>query len=415
MTPPVASLATARHATRLMFFALGLMTGTWGVHIPDLKTHYGLGAGSLSVVLLAAAAGSVLSLLVAGRVVQALGARGAALGAGVLVCLTVGIVLLPATYGALMLLALVFGVGGALFDVAINAEGSALEAMSPRPIMSGLHGMFSVGGMSGAALGALLGRAGWTADVQLPVVAGLGALAVLIGCRGMLPVHPPAPAAGPDDGAGRPAQAPATVLRWLAVLCALGMLAEGAMYDWSVLYLAQDLGARPDLAAWGYASFSAAMAVARFGGDAVRARVPAGRLLGLSAGLSAVAMAVVLLAGRVDVALVGYALAGVGLANVVPILFLAAANVPGVPPARGIARVSSVGYLGFLVGPPIVGALAHRASLTVGLSVVVVAAAVLAWAAPRRAGSALPALRTEPNARAAASDAPADPTATCRS
>ncbi len=155
------------------------------------------------------------------------------------------------------------------------------------------------------------------------------------------------------------------------------------MYDWSVLYLREEAGAPATLAALGYAGFSAAMAATRFAGDWLRARIAPARLLAGSALLAASSMALVLAARDPWVGLVGFALAGAGFANVVPILFMAATRVPGVAPATAIASVSSVGYLGFLAGPPLIGAIAHAHSLTAGLSVVVAGALLLALGARR--------------------------------
>ena len=157
-----------------------------------------------------------------------------------------------------------------------------------------------------------------------------------------------------------------------------GMSAEGVMYDWCVLYLKQEVHLSQDVAAMGYAAFTAAMAVARFGGDALRARYSEQDLLRASAGLSAAAMAVVLASGNAVVSIVGYALVGAGLAPVVPILFNAATRVPGTSRAAAIAAVSSIGYSGFMIGPPLIGGLAQAFSLTAAMWVVVLASALLA-------------------------------------
>src|SRR5262249_16289320 len=150
-----------------------------------------------------------------------------------------------------------------------------------------------------------------------------------------------------------------------------------AMYDWSVLYVQTQTAAAPALAALGYASFSAAMAATRFVGDTLRTHVSPPRLMAASGILAAAAMATVLLLRDPVVALVGFALVGVGFANVVPILFIAATRVPGVAPATAIATVSSLGYLGFVVGPPLVGSIAHSSSLSWALATVAVGGLLL--------------------------------------
>ena len=165
----------------------------------------------------------------------------------------------------------------------------------------------------------------------------------------------------------------------------MGLVAEGAMYDWSVLYLQQELGSPQQQAALAYASFSAAMAAARFGGDAMRKRFAPAPLLRASALVAAASMTLVLLTHSPMVALLGCAGVGIGYANVIPVLFSAAARVPGVAPARGIAAVSAAGYLAFMAGPPLIGFLAQAISLTLALGVVVLFALALALLAPRTA------------------------------
>lgn len=155
------------------------------------------------------------------------------------------------------------------------------------------------------------------------------------------------------------------------------------MYDWSVLFLKQERASDAGTAALAYASFSAAMAAGRFGGDWVRARLAPRRLMRLSGWLAAAGMTLSLLVPSPLAGLVGFALVGLGLSNVVPVLFSAASQVPGVPPAHGIAAVSSVGYLGMMAGPPLIGLIAERFSLTAGLVVVVVFAAFMALSAKR--------------------------------
>jgi len=372
--PSPTRMALARHATRVLFLALGVVAGTWGAHVASVKARYALSDATLSIALLAAAIGAVLSLFVAGRFVGRLGARrGAALAAGG-TCLMLAVVLELGSFVALVPAMLCFGAATSLFDVAINTEGSELESLGGRAIMSNLHGMFSVGGMLGAALAALLLGAGVAPGLQLAAVAVGTAAVAWVASRGMLETH--APAAGSE----RPAHFvwPRGALLVIGLLILAGMTAEGVMYDWCVLYLKQDLGVPQARAAIGYAAFAAAMALARFGGDALRSRYSERSVLRCSAALAAVAMAVVLLARHETVALVGFALVGAGLAPVAPILFNAATRVPGASRAAAIASVTSIGYSGLMIGPPLVGSIATASSLTAALVVVVLASALLA-------------------------------------
>jgi len=175
----------------------------------------------------------------------------------------------------------------------------------------------------------------------------------------------------------------------LGALAALGLIAEGAIYDWSVLFMQQELGSPQERAALAYASFSAAMAATRFAGDALRARFSPKALLRASALLAGASMTLVLLVDEPWIALAGFAGVGIGFANIVPILFAAAARVPGVAPSQGIAAVAAAAYLGFMAGPPVIGFVAKLHSLTAALYLVVVFAATLAVFA-RHGGASRP-------------------------
>lgn len=356
---------------------LGTLAGTWGAHVPSVKVHYGLSEGMLSLVLFAAAAGTLLSLLVAGRVVGRTGARAATAGAALAMGGALAGALHYPSVGTLLVATVVFGAAMSLFDVAINTEGSALESLTGRPIMSNLHAMFSVGGMTGAALAAYLFAASVAPATQLPAVCAVTALVAVVAARGMLPTH----AVAQDDGTAAHFAWPKGLLLVIGMLVFAGMTAEGVMYDWSVLYLRQEVGMSPAWAAAGYAVFSAAMALSRFTGDALRSRVPERALVRWGATVAAIAMAVVLLTAEPWIAFVGFALVGAGLAPVAPILLNAATRVPGASRAAAIAAVTSIGYGGFMIGPPLIGGIATVASLPVALGVVAVAAALLAYGA----------------------------------
>jgi predicted MFS family arabinose efflux permease len=372
--PDARALARAIAATRAQFAALGMVGGAWGVHIPSVKAQFGLGEAMLSVVLLAGGCGALLSLFAAGRIVGRLGARRAAVAAAVAMGSSLAMTLLWPTLALLLPAMLLFGAAMSLFDVAINTEGTALESLSGRTVMSNLHGMFSLGAMAGAALTGALLRAGVAPVLQLAAIGAVIVASVALAARAMLDAHP-APAA---DEAQAHFAWPRGPLLVIGLLIFAGMSAEGVMYDWCVLYLKQELGMAQDAAAMGYAAFAGAMALARFGGDALRARCAERTLLRSGGALAAVAMTVLLLSGNAAVSIVGYALIGAGLAPVVPILFNAATRVPGTSRAAAIAAVSSIGYAGFMIGPPLIGGIAQAISLTAAMFVVVVAAGSLA-------------------------------------
>ncbi len=393
------ALRKARWAVRAQFLAVGLVAGMWGAHIPSVKRSYGLSEGPLAWVLLAIGLGAVMTLLVAGRVVGRWGTRRTS---QVTVCLLGSSLALALHWQAgpmLWAAMVVFGASMSLLDVAINTEGSTLELLGKRPIMGNLHGSFSVGGMLGALLAGSLMHAGVAAAVQLAVTGAVVGLAAALSARAMLNLgtgdaaSPELLPASADASAASSASSalPASVVAsaralrrplWLlGLLCFAGLAIEGAMYDWGVLYLLQHVKLPQAQAAWGYAAFAGAMAVARLSGDAVRQRWDEARLLRAGGYLSAMAMACVLWIAQPWAAFVGFALMGTGLAMVVPMLFNAAARLPGLDRASAIATVSVIGYTGFLLGPPVIGTLAEHAGLSRALTVLVPMAALLGWGA----------------------------------
>ncbi|MFM1856717.1 MAG: hypothetical protein RLZ83_2026 [Pseudomonadota bacterium] len=369
-----ATLDRARVSTLALFALLGLLTGAWGAHVPSIKARYGLDEGQLAVALFALAAGAVASLFVAGRVIGLLGPRRASLLTGLAMAGLLGSALLWPGMPALLAALVVLGMAISVHDVAINTDGTALERLSGRALMGQLHGMFSVGAMAGAATAAGMLRLGWPAEVQLGVVGAAVALAMVVATAGMLDART---AATGDGGAARFVW-PRGVLLLIGMLILAGLLAEGAMYDWSVLYLQQAVGLPQDRAALGYAAFAGAMAVGRFGSDAVRARLADAVLLRGGAVLAAAGMALALVAAHPVLSIAGFALMGAGLAPVVPLLYTAASRAPGSTSAAAIAAASSIGYSGMLIGPPLIGAIAHVTSLAVALWVVVGALVLLA-------------------------------------
>ncbi|MFM2068963.1 MAG: hypothetical protein RLZZ584_3872, partial [Pseudomonadota bacterium] len=291
-------------ALRLLFLTAGALYASWGVEIPAVKAHFGLGEQALSWALLAGGLGTTGAIACAAPALARWGERRVAVLCGVVMAAALGAVLMVKSYAALLALMVLFGVVAGLFDVAINAQASELERRQGRPLMSGLHAWFSLGGLLGAGVGAGLLKLGLSPAHHLLCVGAAGALAVLPGAARML-AHRPAPAPA-DTGKARPRGA----LLLLGLLAASGLVAEGAMYDWSVLLLAQARGANPVQAALAFASFSAAMAAGRFGGDALRARWPMVTLLRACGLLAAAGMALTLAPGPLWAALAGCALVG---------------------------------------------------------------------------------------------------------
>ncbi|WP_018606754.1 MFS transporter [Uliginosibacterium gangwonense] len=374
MSSTPVSPQAARFSTNSLFFVCGLLFATWGVHVPTVKALYALSDAGLSWLMLSAGVGALLGLSQVGQMVARYGTRPVIWATGIGMCISLAVLLFAPGYPALLAVLFVYGLCNGSFDVAMNAEAVAVEHAYRRPIMSSFHGFFSLGGFAGALAGSMTAAMGIAPWLHLAGSAVGGFVVIAVASRWMLP---PEATHSPEE-AGRTWSLPKGIILLIGVMGALGMVGEGAMYDWSTLYMRDELHSTQQIAALGYGAFSVAMALARFGGDWVRARLGSSEALRLSAWVAAAAMTLTLVLGLHWTTLLGFAVVGLGFANVVPVLFSAAARVPGVTPAKGIAGVSAVGYVGFMMGPPVIGAIAHRFSLSSALFIVALFAMAVA-------------------------------------
>src|SRR5215472_3821915 len=370
---PAPALLHARMSLSFIFFVNGFVMAGWLPHIPEVKERLALGDFRLGLALFAMAAGSVLALPVAGWFVGRCGSHVATGAAGLALCL-----LLPAPVAApnlplLMLTLFLFGAANGLLDVSMNAQAVSTEDRYPQPILSSLHGLYSTGGLAGASVAAWAASVGISASAQAVGVTAIVVPLLLAASRFLLHDRE-----GASDR-GAVLAWPSRALIGLGALAFLALMAEGAMGDWAAVFLREYRAAGMDGAATGFAGFSLAMAAGRFSGDWARRRWGGWRLLrvgGLAAGLG---MAVALTAPGLVLAVFGFALFGLGLANMVPILFAAAGRARGVTTGLGIAAVATAGYAGLLTGPPMIGVMAELVGLlpalvTILFGVLVVAA-----------------------------------------
>ena len=344
---------------------------SWLVNIPLVKAKLALSDGALGLVLLSTAVGAVVAMPCAGWLIPRVGSSWVTRAAVVTLCVVVTLPILAPTVLMLVLSLFLLGMSRGALGVAMNAQAVAVEDALGKPIMSSFHGWFSLGGLAGAGLGGLLLQVGLT-----PVQYALS-VALLFGSVTLFAVGNLYPSK--DEGAGRPTfKLPSGLLLALGVLTFLVMMSEGAVADWSAVYLSDTLGTSASFAATGFAAFSLTMAAGRFLGDALVKSFGPVFLVRVSASLAAVGLGAGLLLDHPLAMLVGFGCAGFGIANLVPLLFGAAARVPGVSSSAGLAAVSSVGYLGFLVGPPLIGLSAEIITLRGSLLVVAALVAVIA-------------------------------------
>lgn len=360
-------LAGATRATRLSFLLSGLAMSAWAPMVPYAKARLGLDDEQLGWVLLAFGGGSMLSMPAVGWLAHRLGSRRVILGAGVLLCPALLLLALAPDALALAAALLYFGAALGAVDVAMNAHAVEVERRDGRALMSGFHGLFSVGGLVGAAaMSGLLA-------LGLPLAASALAMAVLLAAMlwqlrgGLLADEAPRVAAASTRA---PLRMPPALAWLLGLLCFASFLAEGSMLDWSAVFLRDFRGYAPAAAGVGYACFSVAMAAGRLGGDRLVARLGPVRAVRGGAALAAFGFLLAALLPWAPAALAGFALIGLGAANIVPVMFGAAGRLPGVPPAIGIATATTLGYAGLLSGPALIGFVAHASSLPLALAAV---------------------------------------------
>jgi len=371
------TIRRSRLAAALLFLLYGTLIGTWTARIPAVKQQLGLGDGRLSIALIGLALGAVTGMQLAGRLVDRYGTRRVMIPAA----LVDGCLLLPvAAAPSLATLAVAlagFGVVHGVLNIAMNARGVEIEGAAGRPIMSSFHAVYSIGGFLGAVLGGVAAWAGVGPLGTFAVVAVLGAALAWCASRwSTLVAGPRAPAAGTRTRA----VAPAGVLTLgLLALCAL--VGEGAAADWSTVYLRDSLDSSEGFAAAAFAAFFVAMTAGRLTGDRLAARHGAVRLVRGCGLLAAAGLGAALLVGHPVAGVIGFGCLGAGLSCVAPQVFSAAGHRHPHRPAQAIARVASIGWLGFFAGPVLIGGAAQAFGLPVALAVPVALALLVALAA----------------------------------
>ncbi|WP_149182862.1 MFS transporter [Streptomyces sp. TRM49041] len=389
--PAVPSLSRLRTAVTLFFALDGFLFAGWVVRIPAIKQQTGSSASDLGLALLGVSAGAVVTMTLTGRLCRRYGSHAVTVASAVLLSLSIALPALTRSTLALGLVLLVFGTAYGAINVAMNSAAVDLVAALRRPVMPGFHAAFSLGGMLGAGLGGLV-ASGLSPAAHLLGLTVVGLL--LTAAAGPVLLRHPSPAppealpATPRSGGrrrlDRRSRRLVTVFGVIALCTAYG---EGALADWGALHLAQDLHAHPGVAAAGYSLFALTMTAGRLSGTALLERLGQTRTLVAGGATAAVGMLLGALAPSVWLALLGFAVTGLGLANIFPVAVARAGALAG--PA-GVAAASTLGYGGMLLGPPVIGFLADWFSLPVALTTVAALAAGAAVIAHRARNAAAP-------------------------
>lgn len=395
MTPhspsPTDQLRSARRTVSGYFFINGVAFSSWVARIPDIKEKLDLGDGPLGAALLVAAAGTVAGLAAVGPLVDRLGTDSISRWASIAVALgLVGLGLAP-DLPVLMLSLLLFGLAGGAYNVSMNAQAVAVDRAYGRQIITSFHALYSLGGILGSALGSIAVRFAATPAVSLPLLAGILAIGAWFCGRGEELTTAPRPTRAPVKRGRRARTLDGRVLL-LGACCFACLLAEGAIADWSGVYLREDVDMPAAFAPAGYMLFSIAMASGRLVADSLVAAVGAVRLVTVATLIAGIGLSLGLASGHGVVALVGFGVFGAGLSCVMPQMFKVAGDLYPQGTGKAVAAVATLGYAGLLCGPPLIGLLAHAWELPLALALLVVlmlavavaSRVIAAWSRPRK-------------------------------
>ena len=378
-----------RVAITAVFFAHGLVFASWTAHIPQVKAALGLSDGSLGETLLGAPAGSVSAMICSAYLLPRLGSKRL-----VQLCLvgycTAGVLTglahsMPELFAALYL----WGAFQGGLDVAMNTQAIAVERAAGHPLMSGLHGTWSIGSFLGASLGTVGVAVGLPLSAQLALIAVLTLPSVSWLSRGLrADAHRNADA---DGSRPRRARRFTPMLVLLGGIVFAGLLCEGAAADWAAVFLRGPGQVSAGLAGLGYACFSLVMVAVRLVGNRLLVRFPAHRLLPVLALLSTAGFSMALLAPGLVTGLIGFGFLALGLASVVPTLFSAAGRLPGMHPGTAVATVATFGWAGFVCGPPLIGQLSQLSNLRIALALLPTCTGLISIALARSRALRVPA------------------------
>ncbi|WP_022823299.1 MFS transporter [Hymenobacter norwichensis] len=365
------SITRSRIAVAAVFFQAGICFASWASRIPDISLKLGLSEGDLGQLLLAMPVGALTALPLAGWLVHRWGSRTVVLLAAILYAVFLPLLGWVEHFWTLAAALALFGFAGNLVNVSVNTQAINVQAHYGKPIMGSFHGLWSLAGFLGGALGTLL--IGWQQSPlsHFLLVAVLGLLLVL-GAHPFTVRHDE----GSESG-GMSLRRPEPYLLRIGLIAFCGMLCEGCMFDWSGMYFQRVV--RPDatLVTSGYVACMSTMALGRFLADYFTHRFGAARMLQVSSALIASGLLTAVVFPYLVPAILGFLLVGFGIASVTPLAYSAAGQAQTVSPGVALALVSTIGYLGFLSGPPLIGLLGEIFNLRISFALVAVVGAAV--------------------------------------
>lgn len=361
---PVVPGRLEQMSTRIAFFIAGFGIAAWAPLVPYAKARAQLNEGTLGLLLLCLGAGSIIAMPVAGALASRFGCRRVLSAGTLLLCVALPMLATVSSIPLLMAGLFLFGAGLGTVDSTVNLQAVIVERASGKTMMSGFHGLFSLGGIVGAAgVSALLGLG------LSPLSATLAVIVITLGA--LLKAAPHLLPYG-SESSGPAFAIPHGVVLFIGCLCFIVFLAEGAVLDWSAVFLSDERGLDEAYAGLGYAAFALTMTLGRLTGDAIVRRLGAKRVIVIGGLLATAGMLLATLLPAWETALLGYALVGAGCSNIVPVLYTAVGKQTVMPEHIAVPAITTLGYAGILAGPALIGFIAHGSSLSVAFVLIAV-------------------------------------------
>lgn len=372
---PVVPGRLEQFSTRVAFFIAGFSIAAWAPLVPYAKARIGLDEGTLGLLLLCLGVGSIIAMPLAGALAARVGCRRVLLVSSAIVCLCLPLLATVSSLPLLIAVLFIFGASMGALDCAVNLQAIIVERASGKTMMSGFHGLFSLGGIAGAAGVAGLLSLGASPLIAMIVVVVFILIALFMAAPHFLTYG--------SESDGPPFAIPRGVVLFLGLLCFTVFLCEGAMLDWSAVFLSELRGVPTSYAGLGYAVFALTMTLGRLFGDAIVQRVGPRRVIMLGGLCAAAGLALATLLPSWEATLLGYALVGAGCSNIVPVCYSALGRQKSMPENVAVPALTTLGYAGILIGPAAIGFIAHASSLELAFMIVAVMLLAVAAAGSR--------------------------------
>jgi MFS family permease len=351
-------------STRVVFFIAGFALAAWAPLVPYARARIGLDDGTLGLLLLCLGVGSIIAMPLAGALASRVGCRRIVIASTVLAALCLPLLATLSSLPLMIAALFVFGASVGALDCAMNIQAIIVERASGKTMMSGFHGLFSVGGFVGAASVAAMLSLGASPFVAMLAVVLVCAIALLKAAPHLIDYG--------TEPSGPAFAVPRGIVLFIGLLCFTVFLTEGAMLDWSAVFLTAERGVETSYAGLGYAVFATTMTIGRLTGDPVVRRLGATRIVMIGGLCASAGLALATMVPTWQAALIGYALVGAGCANIVPVCYSAVGRQKTMPENIAVPAITTLGYGGILLGPAAIGFVAHASSLDVAFVILAV-------------------------------------------